>query len=72
MDALPPASGPRFAICPLCEERKLVFSGWYSARCPACGYELEGAFLRTLRQIATLPDVPETSHDRPDRDPERR
>lgn len=64
MDASTLVSGRRFAICPMCEGKKLVFSGLYAARCPACDYEPDGAFLRTLRQIVTLPDAPE-AHRRP-------
>lgn len=64
MDASGMASGPRFAICPMCEESKLSFRGLYSARCPACEYEPDGAILVTLRQIVTLPVLAE-----PDRRP---
>lgn len=73
MDASAMASEPHFAICPMCEETKLVFSGLYSARCPECGYEPNSEFLKTLRQIVTLPDLPEISR-RPSRgsEPERR
>lgn len=73
MDASNLASGSRFAICPMCEASKLVFSGLYSARCPACGCEPDGAFLRTLREIVTLPDAtephPRPGGGRPDRKP---
>ena len=72
MDASPMISGTRFAICPMCEASKMVFSGLYAARCPACDYEPDGAFLKTLRQIVTLPDAPETHRQPRGSEPNRK
>ena len=69
MGMSPLASGPCVRICPLCEESRLVFSGLYSARCPACGCEPSRDFLKTLHQIVALPEPMGTSH-RPDGDSE--
>lgn len=59
MNTSPVASGPRFRICPLCEESRLVFSGLNDARCPVCEHEPGDGFLLTLRQIVNLPEIPE-------------
>ena len=61
MDTSTLASGPGFRICPLCEASRLVFNGLNEARCPACDYEPDDGFLKTLRQIVDLPKVSGTS-----------
>jgi hypothetical protein len=43
--------------CPYCEASELEFPGPNSARCPYCGGFLGGALLKTLRQIAQLPNA---------------
>jgi hypothetical protein len=61
------ASGAGFRICPFCEESRLVFSGLYEARCPACDHEPGEDSLKTLRQIVALPEASKTSRSRPER-----
>lgn len=70
MDISPLASKASFKICPLCEERRMVFSGLYSARCPACGYEPDRAVLKALRQIIALPEATGTARGHPNGNPE--
>jgi len=43
--------------CPFCEVYELRPFDRDSARCPSCGISLRGALLRTLRQIAELPEA---------------
>jgi hypothetical protein len=43
--------------CPFCEVYELEPSGHDSARCSSCGGSLSGELLKTLYQIAELPDV---------------
>ena len=52
-----PASGPYAITCPLCEAGELCLSERISVRCVSCGHAVEGAVLRTLEQIASLPDA---------------
>lgn len=56
MDTSAQGSEARYRICPLCEEEKLVFSGWRVAECPSCGCEPTTAFLQTLHEIVALPE----------------
>lgn len=63
MDTSAHGSEARYRICPLCEEEKLVFSGWRVAQCPSCGFEPTAAFLQTLHDIVALPEHRE--HHRP-------
>ena len=58
-------SGPGFRICPLCEASRLLFSSLNEARCPACDHEPSYGFLKTLRQIVDLPEVPEPPEQAP-------
>jgi ribosomal protein L37AE/L43A len=50
-------SGPDFIICPACERGKLEARGHDSAECDSCGRDVEGAVVRTLEQITSLPDA---------------
>jgi ribosomal protein L37AE/L43A len=50
-------SGPDFIVCPACGRGKLEAQGHDSAECGSCGRDVEGAVLRTLEQIVTLPDA---------------
>lgn len=68
MDNLTLASGPHFRICPLCEESRLVFRGLADARCSACDYEPSDGFLKTLRQIVSLPEASEALRSQPERE----
>ena len=43
--------------CPFCEASELEFPGPNSARCPYCRAFLGGDLLKTLRQIAELPNA---------------
>ena len=52
-----PASRPYAITCPLCEAGELCFSEGISVRCDSCARIVEGAVLRTLEQIASLPDA---------------
>jgi ribosomal protein L37AE/L43A len=51
------ASRPDFMICPLCEGAALRLDGSGSVRCDSCVRVVEGAVIRTLEQIAGLPDA---------------
>ena len=43
-------------ICPLCEEGELCFPGGLLIRCDSCRRYIESAVMRTLEQLATLPN----------------
>jgi ribosomal protein L37AE/L43A len=51
------ASRPHAIICPLCEAGELYLAGGVFVRCDSCARTFEGAVLRTLEQIASLPDA---------------
>lgn len=51
------ASKSHLMICPLCEKGELRLDGTGSARCDSCVRFIEGAVLKTLEQIAGLPDA---------------
>ena len=44
-------------ICPLCEEGELCLPDGILIRCDSCRRTIVNAVLRTLEQIATLPDI---------------
>jgi ribosomal protein L37AE/L43A len=50
------AFGPDARVCPLCEMGELHHYGSL-ARCDSCGRAVEGDVLKTMEQIASLPDV---------------
>ncbi len=50
-------SGLDFIVCPACGRGKLEAQGHDSAECDSCGRAVEGAVVRTLEQIASLPDA---------------
>jgi hypothetical protein len=51
------ASRPQAIICPFCEAGALHPSGGASAHCDSCVHAVDGDVLRTLEQIASLPDA---------------
>jgi ribosomal protein L37AE/L43A len=51
------ASRPDHLICTLCEKGRLLPGGRGSMRCEACGSDLLGDMLESLRCIASLPDT---------------
>jgi ribosomal protein L37AE/L43A len=51
------ASRSDYLVCPHCERYELKACTNDSARCPSCGVLVSGAMLRTLRQVAALPDA---------------
>lgn len=57
MDHSHTTSGSHQTICPLCEDGPLRSVGQDSARCSSCGCLLYGDMLKTLEQIAALPDA---------------
>jgi ribosomal protein L37AE/L43A len=50
-------SRPDHAVCPACGSGQLRFRGPALAGCDSCGHAFNGAILRTLVQIAALPDA---------------
>ena len=50
-------SRPNYIVCPRCGSGELRPRGSELAGCDSCGLSVEGALLRTLEQIATLPDA---------------
>jgi ribosomal protein L37AE/L43A len=50
-------SRPSSIVCPACGRSELKAQGLDLAECNSCGHAFEGAFLRTLEDIASLPDV---------------
>ena len=52
-----PDSKPHLMICPLCEEGELCLPDGILIRCDSCRRTIVNAVLRTLEQIATLPDT---------------
>ena len=44
-------------ICPLCEAGELCLPGGVSVRCDSCVRAVDAAALRTLEEIASLPDA---------------
>jgi ribosomal protein L37AE/L43A len=50
-------SKPQAIICPLCEADTLRPSGGVPVYCDSCARAVEDAVLRTLEQIASLPDA---------------
>lgn len=53
-----PVSRPGHLVCPVCSSGKLGHQGSNPlVLCDSCGCALEGAILKTLEQIVTLPDA---------------
>jgi ribosomal protein L37AE/L43A len=50
-------SRPNYIVCPTCGSGELQPQGPHSARCAYCDLSVEGEVLRTLEQIAALPDA---------------
>jgi ribosomal protein L37AE/L43A len=48
-------SRPNSIVCPACGRGELGTRGLDLAECNSCGRDVEGAVLRTLEQIASLP-----------------
>ena len=51
------ASRPSSIVCPACGCGELKAQGLDLVECNSCGHAFEGAVLRTLEQIAALPDA---------------
>jgi hypothetical protein len=52
-----PDSKPHLTVCPLCEQGELCLPDGILIRCDSCRRTIVAAVLRTLEQIATLPDT---------------
>ena len=50
-------SRPSSIVCPACGCGELRTRGPDVAECTSCGHAFEGAVLRTLEEITSLPDV---------------
>jgi ribosomal protein L37AE/L43A len=50
-------SGPCSIVCPACVRGRLDTRGSDLAECDSCGRNVEGVVLKTLEQIASLPDA---------------
>jgi hypothetical protein len=50
-------SGPNYIVCPSCGRGELRTREPDPAECDSCGRDVEAAVLRTLEQIASLPDA---------------
>ncbi len=50
-------SRPNLIVCPECGRGELEVRGPGSAGCSCCGRAVDGAVLRTLEQIVSLPDA---------------
>ena len=50
-------SRPSSIVCPACGCGELKAQGLDLVECNSCGHAFEGAVLRTLEQIAALPDA---------------
>lgn len=57
MEDITTTTSPKFLRCPLCESGVLQPLGRESARCDSCSSLIGGPTLKTLRDIASLPDV---------------
>ena len=57
MEDITTTTNPKFLACPLCELGVLQPLGHESARCDSCSSLIGGPILKTLRDIASLPDV---------------
>ena len=44
-------------VCPACEVYRVLAVGSMQARCPGCGFELEGGMLKTVLEILALPEA---------------
>lgn len=57
MEDITTTTSPKFLNCPLCESGVLRPLGRESARCDSCSSLIGGPTLKTLQDIASLPDV---------------
>ena len=44
-------------VCPSCEVYGMLAVGSMRARCPGCGFELEGEMMKTILEILALPEA---------------